>query len=477
VEALEGRLLLATDLRALGVQALSTTAVRVRYEVVGDAAPSPFIIGVFRSADGVLLGTDPELGRITVDGDGLAPGVHEATIAVATMGINPSLRYVLAGLDIQVDPDEPNGQVPESEEFTNNVAGFRKWVVAAVTHGHQPNGAFPSWAADLAAALEAQGYDDAIAVDWAAASALPVPGQTGVAAQATLAQLATAINGLSGAGGNDVVDVQLIGHSRGGSVMSQAAAGLAALPRSTGGFKKLTLLDPRPARNAAVAYYSASPGPIGRFSERSLLTFQAGASDPALAIPAGLDQTELFYQQAPYTRTVLADERFLNLWGEVPAAAASPVTYYDLTAMIPSHAAMVLGYLQQIVPTLGTGGAIALPPSPTPAAPTTGGGSIFPRNLRTTSAAIGYEVGLLRAAGTRAGVAQHLVATMGGVNTTIDRGTPPQGVAAINRLASWIASKRGKTIPIPVADPMLALLGYGRALLFPNVATPRPRGR
>jgi hypothetical protein len=475
LEPLEGRQLLATDLQALGLQALSPTAVRVRYEVVGDPAPSPFVIGVFRSVDDFLAGTDFPLGRVTVDGDNLATGVHEVTIPVAAMGINPALKYVLAGLDIQVDPDVPAGQVVEEEEFTNNVAGFRKWVVGAVTHGQAPGGVLPSWVGGLTAALEGQGYDDAVAVDWAAASALPTPGQTGAAAQATLVQLATAINALPNFGANDVVDVHVIGFSRGGGVMAQAAAGLAALPHTTGGFKKLSLLDPHPARNGGPAHYSASPGPIGRFTERMLLTFQAATADPALAIPAGIDQTELFYQQAPYTRTVLADERFLNLWGEVPAASGSPVSYYNLTTAVPSHAAIVLWYSQQIVPVLGTGGLIALPPSPTPGVPTTGGGSIFPTNRRATPAAIGFEVGLLRNAGMQPGVAQHLVATMGQVNNAVDRGTPQQGVAQINRLSAWIASKRGKTIPVAVADPMLLLLASGRALLYPNARGPRGR--
>ena len=86
-----------------------------------------------------------------------------------------------------------------------------------------------------------------------------------------------------------MVDVHLIGHSRGGDVVSLAAGLLNRFaPPLAGGFLELTLLDPHPARNGPVAYYSSSTGPIGALARQEFVAFQAATNDPPLVIPAGV---------------------------------------------------------------------------------------------------------------------------------------------------------------------------------------------
>ena len=68
----------------------------------------------------------------------------------------------------------------------------------------------------------------------------------------------------------DVVDLHLIGHSRGGDVVSLAAGLLdRSAPPLGGGFLELTLLDPHPARNGPSPITARRPAPSARWRGRS----------------------------------------------------------------------------------------------------------------------------------------------------------------------------------------------------------------
>ena len=58
-------------------------------------------------------------------------------------------------------------------------------------------------------------------------------------------------------------------------------------------------------------------------------------------IPAGVNETQIFYQQTAVTAAFFPDERFLIPWGEVPAAgAAQNIAYYNMSSLVPSHEAV-----------------------------------------------------------------------------------------------------------------------------------------
>src|SRR5262249_55452722 len=149
---------------------------------------------------------------------------------------------------------------------SDNVASFHTWIVGAVVHGLEFSsfGGFPSWVTAMATSLESIGYDAAIAYNWAALSASTTPGAVMNAAPGVGAQIDQTL-GSPPIQPNDVVDLHLIGHSRGADVATIAAGLLDQnSPPLKGGYLKLTLLDPHPARNGPVAYASASNGPIGQ---------------------------------------------------------------------------------------------------------------------------------------------------------------------------------------------------------------------
>src|SRR5262249_54877958 len=134
---------------------------------------------------------------------------------------------------------------------SNNTASFRKLALAVTVHGLSLSGQKPTWIDQAADLLEHQGYAGSIRLDWAEVSRRPLPrqgGQTGLELAAMIRQKAAELATQP----NDVIDLHLIGHSRGNTVITVALLALQGQPGPAGldlGFTKLTLLDPHVARN------------------------------------------------------------------------------------------------------------------------------------------------------------------------------------------------------------------------------------
>jgi hypothetical protein len=447
------------DLVIDSVRALSVSQVEVAYSVTDEALTPPSTIGVYRSADATFGTGDALLGSAVLDAAQLAIGAHTVVVSFGEpRGIDPSLDHVLAVGD-------PDGSVPEVSD-ANNVALLRVWVVGAVTHGFVASGAFPSWVAQMAAGLTAQGFDAAIPFDWAASSNLPVAG--------VIPQVAQALAGVVGQsaaslplGANDVVDVQLIGFSRGGGVVSAAAELLPGVaPPFQGGNLKLTLLDPHPARNGDVPYFSVSSGPVGVLAAINFVAFQEAAADSDVSIPPNVTQAEVFYQNTLAQNAIgfVPDELILMSWGTVPVAgsAALGTTYYDLTQVVRSHEGIHEFYTQQVVPTLGTAGSVPAPPVGTPSIPTNGGPS-FP----TFQAGRRYELGLLRQSGTNAWVANHTLFAIRKVDQSILAGRLRRARRELSAVTRFVAAQSGGTIPAATAQGLLGLFAQTDLLLNP----------
>ena len=149
------------------------------------------------------------------------------------------------------------------------------------------------------------GFDRVIPFDWSATPNLPIPGVT----QAEGSLLATAIvltadvAVLSDGRPGDVVNLDVIGHSRGSVVISQALQDLVGTTDSVldGGYKAMTMLDPHPANNS-FATQTASFG-NNTFSQLVVkpfyIAFQFAAQDPQVIIPSNVDRADLYFQHAP----------------------------------------------------------------------------------------------------------------------------------------------------------------------------------
>src|SRR5205823_3548408 len=83
------------------------------------------------------------------------------------------------------------------------------------------------------------------------------------------------------------------------------------------------------------------------------------AKDPAVVVPEGVDDTEVFYQHTPVSQAQ-TNHGLYNLWGQVPVHG--PAHYFDLTGPGISHAGkfgVQDWYRLNVVPTLEDGSTLA----------------------------------------------------------------------------------------------------------------------
>jgi hypothetical protein len=329
VEELEGRLTPA-DVAVLSAQLLTPTTIQFTYQTTDD--PVPFTVGVYRSADTVLDAGDVLVTSVQV----AEPSAPEGS--PSTIDLGAEMRIAAARDHVLVVAD-PGNTIVETDE-ANNTASFRKLALGVVVHGVQTSGTFPAWVTAMTAALEAKGYDDTIGYNWAAASRIPAPGVAALHGTRLAERIRLAADALATLP-NDVVDLHLIGHSRGTVVVSRALLGLNAdpgPPQLAIGYTKVTLLDPHPARNRAPLFNGlleltngTGVSTIGGFSfdpsfSTSLnaaittLQFQAAVSDPRVVLPANVDETRLFFQRRMWFQTTTPFEQQLhfNVWGDRP---------------------------------------------------------------------------------------------------------------------------------------------------------------
>lgn len=377
VEALDDRITPANfDVAVFAARLEAPTLIRFDYAAVGD--PTLIGVGVYRSADPVFDASDELVGSgaaLTPAGFGFGSGFAGLN---AELPLDPTRDFVLVVAD-------PNAQVAELNDG-NNTASFRKIAVAAVAHGFSVTGNPIEWLAPFAAQVQAEGYDLAFPFVWTPLSQVPTPDGTVVAGRA-LADFVRLGAGIL-AGPNDVVDVHLIGHSRGTSVVSQAFQSLTLNPGSRAlqfGYYKETLLDPHVARNfgpaelgalevlaasgteatSQVAQISFDPSrEFSRSFSLAVLAFQAGAMDAPAFVPSAVDEAEVYFQRLPWNATTYiipgqttTAEKFIGVNFLGPTAVPNPfgrsVRNIDLGPEGVGHYEVPDWYLANVVPTLG----------------------------------------------------------------------------------------------------------------------------
>jgi hypothetical protein len=174
---------------------------------------------------------------------------------------------------------------------------------------------------------------------------------------------------------NSVVDVNLIGHSRGADVVTQVSRQLAnsSVPQLRDGYLELTLLDPHPANNHwPNNAQSASVGfilpLIDLLAAHRYRKAQQLLHDPPIVIPPYVAYVSDYYQHSlawqlpPVTSQFpFIKESVLNLWGQSPDLITienSQDTVWGnqkLLAPPVGHAEVPVWYTQHIVSELYNG--------------------------------------------------------------------------------------------------------------------------
>ena len=303
---------------------------------VSEAEPNqPIAVGVYRSSSSsfdpsaaILVNEQTVPPRDSSGGDSEAVGQHTVVIQDPMRLLpDPLHEYVFVVADPAHDIGDPTGAY--------HAADYRKFVLGVVVHGLVLGGSaagVPQWETDMAANLQKDDhFDQVIAFDWASSLDLPIPGVTVHQGQRLANQIAIVADSMVASEGNpgvDVVDLDLIGHSRGAVVVSQALQDLVGTtdPILNGGYKTMTMLDPHPAN---VRYFLGDHS-FGKYPLKivleAYLIFETFALDPQMVIPANVDQANLYFQHTPARSfSILANptEAILNLWGEEPKTSSS----------------------------------------------------------------------------------------------------------------------------------------------------------
>lgn len=350
------------------------------YEITEDGLEQPFEAAIYRSnvapslVDGSLaLGSAVPVDDTTIPGQDIdstsstALGEHTVLISdsqiAAGLHPDPTHEYVT----LVADPNNYVG-IPDDP---NHVTYFRKFVLGVVVHGFQLQGGLtgvPAWENQAAALLTTIGYNAVIPFNWTSNSNFKAPGVTEYEGTVLAQDIVMAADSLVQTQGspNDVVDLHLIGHSRGSVVISQALIGLSSSSDSAiiGGYKIMTMLDPHPANNSyANPDFSAANNFLGKFAASVYKSFQAVAEDPQVVIPPNVDEADLYYQNTPasaFSPLKNPAESVINLWGEGPSfitnESSAVVQVHNLTGVVDptlgpiGHGEVPEWYLEYILP-------------------------------------------------------------------------------------------------------------------------------
>lgn len=375
VEVLEDRSAPAVDLQLVSATTTDSHSVTFDYAVQGDV--QPFEVRVSRSADSVLGNAD-DVSLATFTLRPATAGAHTETVAV-DLPIDAAHPFVFVAAD-------PDGKLVESSE-TNNVRSFRKFTIGAVTHGFELEAGVPPWATAMADALRQApgkpGYDIAFAFDWSVISKVRHAGMSLVAARRLEQEVLVAARRLPYAAG-DVIDLQLIGHSRGAGVSTRTIELLARdpaynlFPMLSGGWINLTWLDAHPSRNDApmaegladlargddhlieAAQFSHNPASaLSRATLGVVLEVQDAMADPLPIVPGIADGFEVIWQHnaspaiSPVAPTSLEQfDGLANSWGYSPERIAQlglnpssvPQRSTNLTGVVEADGGLISHY-------------------------------------------------------------------------------------------------------------------------------------
>jgi hypothetical protein len=351
----------STDIKVTKLSFVSRGVLEVEYDITGDIPVQHIIIRVYRSESASFAyGKNQVIASYSV-----SPSSRKVTIK-GDFRIDPSRRFILAVADPENLIDE-NDSDPLNED---NSKSIRKFLLGAITHGYSItlfNYTSIDWMKRMRDAMLFKGYDSVFTHDWYEASddtKRNVTVNEGykfaqkiIAEAKRLTFSATSINGYES---NFLVDLHLIGHSRGAVVVTQAAIKLSNNPYSKFLFdhKKLTLLDPHPANRSTLNSFNVpsrdrviwnywglkTPIPLDPYSISKIMSAIKGsirgyqsfclkARDPNIEIPSFIDEAESYYQRSEVVLPLKDLLWVMNLHG-IPVKGAKNTEITSLRPVI-----------------------------------------------------------------------------------------------------------------------------------------------
>lgn len=300
---------------------MDAQSVTVQYTISQANVTHPLQFDFYRSATPTMDSASTLLGTQILypqtDAAALTQGAHTVQMLKgAELTPNPKLPYIVV---------VANGNTTVHEDINSiNTTYFRKYLLGVVTHGYDLTSRLyffgaPAWMITMQKDLVTFcHFDTVISVNWTPTSAVAAPNQATNAGDAMYARIVLEVSGLLKRHKGDVVDIHLIGHSRGTVVVSRALQDLSGV--LVGSYVEVTLLDPHPANNADGTFVSDNGSLAGHQFVSSYTDFQAKAQDPEIVLPAhtGILAVDAYYQQTPAKHFPLTSpgEAILNLWGE-----------------------------------------------------------------------------------------------------------------------------------------------------------------
>jgi hypothetical protein len=327
----------------------NSQTVALTYEVGEAATEQALTVAIYRSAspqfspgNAILVNTLSVPSKDQAGVSSTALGTHTVNLPDRSALLpDPRHEYVHVVIDPSHRIGDPLGTVHE--------AHFRKFVLGAASHGFLAFGqltGIPAWETQVVKDLKTiDGYDQVIPFDWTGTSNVLKPGLAVAAGHRLAGQIVSTADALVRTYGHtgDVVDLHLIGHSRGAVVISQAFQDLVGTtdPVLAGGYKVMTTLDPHPGNNA---YFkpdaSIGTGLLAEGALAALTLGEAAVQDPQVVIPPDVDAAQDDYQHTPASAFLGPSslEIDLNPWGEAPGLlinrSAAPLVSVDLTSRI-----------------------------------------------------------------------------------------------------------------------------------------------
>jgi len=248
--------------------------------------------------------------------------------------------------------------------------GLQVVYIAAVSHGYEFPSLFagpPAWETTMVNSLKGGGkFRWVDAFDWKSWS-----GQPNYATNAGLKlanDIGKAVQNTTIVPQGSVVDIVLIGHSRGAVVVNRAFQALQnhlnKIPQLKGGTWQEVLLDPHPSSAATNGLRSYDTGFEGSTINAAYIALQAKMKDPyPIKVPSMVSEVDDYWENTPVSMLTTQSnkankENLFNVWGVAPGPGlvlTNPKTVLmskELTGNGIGHSEVHDWYQTNVVPTL-----------------------------------------------------------------------------------------------------------------------------
>jgi hypothetical protein len=379
LEQLEDRIVPSTS--PIDLTLATTTdsrTISVNYTINGNSLAGQNVsFNIYRSATyNSLTGAQQLIGTATIPGSDatdLSTGKHTG-VKLSLTAPNGQPLTILT----------PNTALPFVVVVANDdgsSASFETHVLGVIAHGSEFDplqillNQAPPWEMLMAADLhQYAGYEAVIPFNWIRLCLIPSPLAVKIASDMLYTQVTTTADLLASEHPGDVVDINFIGDSRGTVVISQVLQKLVGTkdPALQGGFMQMTLLDPHPS-NLSTPFSALINLPQAKELAVLGLLFEYLTQDPAVVVPANVDQVQDFDEQTPagdmefltgalkYLSAIQLLEFMFSLEGlpagSIPDYSNQPIEQENLTDVYAAnigligHAEVPLWYLYNVVNT------------------------------------------------------------------------------------------------------------------------------